>query len=518
MAISANAVWEIRTAGTASNVNGGFFVTGASGTDYSQQNAAQYNLTSLTSSGAGAVILTASAATDMVGNGIHITSGTNFTVGWYEITAASAGVSITTDRNSTTGVGAAGVGNIGGALSLGSSDDAVFENGVAGQIWYVKSGTYTLGGTVNTAANGSATNPIQVIGYGTSRGDNPVGASRPIFDAGVNAFTAGNNWDFYYMQFTGSAATMFTPGTADKLEYCKFTNTSTTANRTAVAGSTSVVLYRCELIAYRGVAFTGNSTVGQTLNTCYLHDSDIGISTAIATNASFFINNIIESNVTAAIKFTAAATGRTIIANNTLYGSEAKTGIGISISTGTTNLSVVNNIIYGFTTGISHADVQTVSHDDYNDINNCTTGRTNFAAGPNSVTTAPSFTNVTQSTGTAGTTASSILTDGAADFTNVVANQDFCYLISGTGITVGQYLITAKTTTTLTLSPAPGNNATADKVYQVTKGRNFAIGTNLKGIGLPGVFPAALTTGYMDIGAVQRQESASGGAFAHGGA
>ena len=42
---------------------------------------------------------------------------------------------------------------------------------------------------------------------------------------------------------------------------------------------------------------------------------------------------------------------------------------------------------------------------------------------------------------------------------------------------------------------------------------DFSIGTNLKALGFPGVFPGALSTGYVDIGAVQRQEA--GGASAY---
>ncbi len=48
-------------------------------------------------------------------------------------------------------------------------------------------------------------------------------------------------------------------------------------------------------------------------------------------------------------------------------------------------------------------------------------------------------------------------------------------------------------------------------VFQFTYGLNFNVGTNLKAVGYPGVFPGALTTGYMDIGSVQRQESGSSG-------
>ena len=58
----------------------------------------------------------------------------------------------------------------------------------------------------------------------------------------------------------------------------------------------------------------------------------------------------------------------------------------------------------------------------------------------------------------------------------------------------------------ITLDIAPGTNATADKVWQITTGRNFAVGKNLKALAFPGQFQGGLTKGYMEMGAVQRKE------------
>src|SRR5687767_10192193 len=100
MALSNATVIEVRSTGA--TTNGGGFVTGASGVDYSQQDAAQYALSDGVTDGS-AVILTASAATDMIGNLVYVAGGSGtITPAWYQITAASAGVSITVDR--TTGL------------------------------------------------------------------------------------------------------------------------------------------------------------------------------------------------------------------------------------------------------------------------------------------------------------------------------------------------------------------------------------------------------------------------------
>jgi len=177
MALSASTVWEVRPTNGSDN-NGGGFKTGASGTDYSQQNAVQYALTGLTSSGAGAVILTASAAADMVGNIIQVISGTNFTAGFYEITSVSVGVSITVDRNCTTGAGASGVANIGGALAtLGKMHTILTTSNqnVTGQIvWFKAESGLAFSASVTFTPNGGAgaTASTQLNGYTTTRGDN----------------------------------------------------------------------------------------------------------------------------------------------------------------------------------------------------------------------------------------------------------------------------------------------------------------------------------------------------------
>jgi hypothetical protein len=175
MALNAAIKWEVRTTGGATN--GGGFKTGATGTDYSQQDAAQYALTTATTVSASATILDASAAANMVGNVLYIVSGTNFIVGFYEITSVSVGVSITVDRVCTTGNGALGVINIGGA---NSDFRAVVNAAVTSNTVYVKYGTYTTTGTT-TLVDASVPNavPLVVCGYKTTRGDYPKGADRP---------------------------------------------------------------------------------------------------------------------------------------------------------------------------------------------------------------------------------------------------------------------------------------------------------------------------------------------------
>ena len=92
MAQPATTVWEVRPT-VGSDSNGGGFVPGASGTDWSQQNSPQYALTGIASSGSGNTVLSALAAADMVGNIAQCTGGTNFNTGLFEVTSVSVGVS-----------------------------------------------------------------------------------------------------------------------------------------------------------------------------------------------------------------------------------------------------------------------------------------------------------------------------------------------------------------------------------------------------------------------------------------
>lgn len=192
-AISAACVWELRTTGNVQS--GGGFVAGASGTDFSQQDATQFALTGVTSAGAGNVVLSASAAASMVGNVGYVVSGTNFTAGtvtaFFAVTAVTVGVSITFSTNVAgtaicTGVGADGVINIGGA----NTDPAILAaNLVAGQSLHQKAGTYSITSATINVAGGCPSVGVRVSweGYQTTRSD--LG-TKPLFQAsGISTAT-----------------------------------------------------------------------------------------------------------------------------------------------------------------------------------------------------------------------------------------------------------------------------------------------------------------------------------------
>lgn len=167
--------------------------------DYSQQAAAQFSYTDLASAGAGLTV--SSAATpfnkQMVGNGLYIASGTNFTSGYYVI-ASVDGSNIATvvgAANITTGAGASGVGGLGGALaSPGRLGFLLNAAGVANMLCFIKSGTYGLstttvnvsGGPIDTNTGMQGKN-LLIKGYQNTRQD--YTGTRPVIDANGNAPT-----------------------------------------------------------------------------------------------------------------------------------------------------------------------------------------------------------------------------------------------------------------------------------------------------------------------------------------
>ena len=524
MALPATGVYEIRATATANNVNGGGFNSARGGTDYTLQDAAQYTATDLTQVSSNSVTCTSATAgftADMVGNYIHITAGTSFTVGWYEIVVVNSSTSIDLDRDPTaSGTGSSGTFYVGGALSMNSTlDDDVFETAVAGNIFYVRgaAGTVTIGETVTIAAGGGSQNPIKIIGYNSTRGDNPTGSTRPTLAFGANGATLGSNWEMYYLIYTGTAASLITLQSNSKFIWCKGVNASTTANRSALTTGTDSSCISCEFISYRGRAVTLGVNVNSLFRDCWVHSSDVGFFSSTSSGYHVLNEVVVSGCVTAAIQFSGAVTARFGLADSALFGALNTKGIGVSLATGCTDIFITNTIISGFVTGVSHADVQSVGFDDFNCYHNNDTDVTNWTKGDNDVTTDPAFTNVGQVTGTAGafTAGNDRLIDTTKNFTSLgVVAGDHIHIVSGTGVTAGIYAISSITTDTnpndtLILTPAPGTNTTADKTYEIETGHDF-MPTGAINVGNPGPFPGGFTTGVKKIGAFQNNGSGGG--------
>lgn len=105
MPIGAACVWEVRTTGN--DTNGGGYAGG--GTDWSQQDAAQYSVTDGVTAGTTTITsATANFGTDVVGNVMYVQGGSgSITAGWYQIVSRTNSTTIVVDRSTglTAGTG-----------------------------------------------------------------------------------------------------------------------------------------------------------------------------------------------------------------------------------------------------------------------------------------------------------------------------------------------------------------------------------------------------------------------------
>lgn len=166
-------------------------MTGASGTDFSQQDAAQFSGTDLVVD-----IITNTKVTSVshsftandVGNGIQISAGVGFTAGFYQIISVSSSAA-TLDRSPAAIGVTGGTWALGGALA--SPGKAAGATVPANTAW-VKNGTYIMtsastnisGGCLSLPNSGFSSNAVLAFrGYTTTRGDGAP--TKPIFDAGI---------------------------------------------------------------------------------------------------------------------------------------------------------------------------------------------------------------------------------------------------------------------------------------------------------------------------------------------
>lgn len=206
--LPAATVWEVRLT-NGLDTNGGGYVAGSTGVDYSTQNTPQYSVTDAVTAGTTTITsATANFGTDVVGNIGYVTGGTGAIVAnWYQVVTRVNATTITVDRSTglTTGTGATL--HIGGALlTLGALSGPMSPNNVA----FVKAesgGTITAGVTFSGECNGgggpNATHPCQkIIGYTTTRGDGGRATITLSTNTGINAIqlgtgAAGSGWNVY---------------------------------------------------------------------------------------------------------------------------------------------------------------------------------------------------------------------------------------------------------------------------------------------------------------------------------
>lgn len=192
MALPSTTVFECRTSG--SDSNGGGFVAGGSGSDYSQQNAAQLSVTD--GSAAGTTTLTSATGgftTAMVDNILQISGGT-LNAGFYRIVTRTDTNNVVLDRSPGTGSGSTV--KVGGALAtpLKAINTAMIGSNT---VW-IKNGTYTVGTTL-TPPSGASGSPSRILGYNATRGDLDAVTTFTNFptlqaSAAIFVITGSNPW------------------------------------------------------------------------------------------------------------------------------------------------------------------------------------------------------------------------------------------------------------------------------------------------------------------------------------
>jgi hypothetical protein len=456
--LSAGIVFEVRSTG--SNTNGGCFDPGVTspGTDFSQQDTAQVAFTDLviaaTTTNLSSVANPFTSAS--VGNCIQITSGTGFTVGFYEVKSVAGGVA-TMDRSVGTAASSGGNGNLGGANQFITTPmKAIADVGtqsVANLIW-VKAATFTLSATDSTITP-SRSYAATLVGYGSTRGDD---AARPLITTATNStplFTMGGStglvfrnfafsntattrsdglepnsgtYTFINCTFTGFTSAILTNGTSPHSSISNLTLIRTTVTGGTSSGMSLRVASSGTINIYWSL-FSGNAGNGIDVNN--------GTSLVVSAYDSIFASNTAGcglSNTTGAI-------GTLILMSNDFVSNSTS---GVCVVSGPTFLQNANNIFYG--------------NGAYG-INLPTTG--------NLTITVPTLANRANAFGGNVTSPRNNLTAGTGDVT-----------LSGNPFT---------------------NSAAGDFSLNSTAGA----GAVAKQAGFPGVFPGGTSTGFLDIGAIQ---------------
>lgn len=463
MSLSSLTTWEVRPT-NGNDVNGGAFVNGASGTDFSQQNAKNTvgnNISTTDAVGNGTTTLTSATASftaAIVGNVIHL-SGTGFTTGWYQVTVFTNGTTVTIDRSPGTGTG--GAMNIGGALQTLGQLNTNMAAGMAG--WVKAEATITVSAAaINWTFN--ATNFAFVAGYTSVRGD--LGQVTIQATSGTNytlmsLSNNGSNQTTYIRNFildcntkTGVVGFVMTGGGTVGQNITVINQAGGTCFSVNNNGATAGTLIDCVAKASDNVV--GFDSISANLQSLFLRcvatglTSTAGASIPFRANEGNFIRCIAANNPgSSSDGFFYNSSGRTILFLNCIAYKNGRDGFRLPAALPTYPVIIQNCIIYGNTGwGIDN---------------------------PN---------------------ATSINPGGATFSFNAVGAN------------------TAGAATGLTLE-ASCQTLTADPFVAGTS-NNFALNTTAGGgalcraLGFAGVLPTG-GQGYIDIGALQHQDPAGGG-------
>lgn len=379
------------TAGCAST---GSPTSGTGGIDYSQQASPAFALTGITSSGSGAVFLTALAALNMIGNFVKVVSGTNFTVGWYQVISVSAGVSVTVDRNCCSGAGSTGVLNIGGAVSKHGDITAIFDAGHT--MWIKADGTYTLTATNATWLHNSNAKANIFLGYSSVRGDNGKATITTATNS-VKIFFCDNtnSWGTIFQNFTISN----TASSRDGGIYLQsnFHGVSVrncildgfTYGICSIGGMINFEMSKTEIKNCTVVGLYGDVNGGHAgsyiLDNCWIHNNSVGMTTASFNGCLTLIACAIASNTNEGVSVGSASSEYGSWVFNFVNTAFRANGTGVKYNhNGSSMLPLLlmrNCIFWGNTTGFTSNITIQRPHLDTNAFGGNTTDRVGLEVG-----------------------------------------------------------------------------------------------------------------------------------------
>lgn len=350
MSIQATAVWEYWATGA--NTNGGGYDAGiaGAGTDYSQRATPILSLSDGAMTTGGNILGSATGGftAAMVGNAVYlnysgITSANQ--IGAFIVGYTNSNT-VTLDRDITAGSSRTGMTvNVGGAW--GVPTDAQWEALIGGNIVWMKSGTYTLTGSISIAsASSTSAAPIRVFGYKTTRGDACNLTDRPAFAQGGNRVGIASYWEAWNIDFGGAVGSnsLVSGATGVRFVNCKFNNTSVTAP-VAVAGNGTTII-DSEILCASGVAVGQGDPIH--VIDCYIHDSTTLVT--VGSNTSIIAINCIFDTATTFFIGNATARSRNMFVNCDVY--NCATHVDLQ---STPSLLFINTIFHTGTTGITNS-------------------------------------------------------------------------------------------------------------------------------------------------------------------
>jgi hypothetical protein len=460
MALSANTAWEVRPT-NGSDTNGGGFVAGSGGTDYSQQNAAQLSISDAACSGTSSVTsVTGGFTAAMVGNIMYLSSGP----GWYQITSRANSNQIGIDRS---GPNASGMtANVGGALKTTSAAAAAMVG--SNKVFVKAEATITITSTITLAppsGNPSKTVPYtRFIGYNSARGDNGRVTIKLSTNSGLTGLLCnsdGMTVENFFVDCSslGNSTGIDLEGAHQLAVNCKVAAFTT---RGIYVDGNNQLAVMCEATAGTSAASEAinvTGTIASKVLYCNVHDNACpGI--AVNANSASVIGNLITNNSGASSDGIITTSSNTLIISNTIYNS-GQHGINISSQYGIEESVILNNILassggYGL----------------------------NFSSG-------------------AGVAASSVR-DGNAYWNNSSGTRHNCDDTSTNPINgVSPY---ANTLDIVITDGSPFTNAAGG---DFTLNNTALRGALIRGHGILATLPGATGTSYFDMGAFQHQDPSS---------